>query len=129
MSHPVFQQFFEIAPALFLTTTLCYLSYILYLVWDSSNKSLRRKRQRYKSATALRSHVRERTFQEQLSKPSFESRLKQFVKGQHSVKNRESKMSFWQRRDLEIEYIPPKPIELIRSALIRIKKWFVVLAK
>ena len=129
MSNPVFQQFFEVAPALCVVTAFCYLAYVMFLVCDSSNKSLRRKRQQYKNATELRSPTRERYFREQRCKRSFESRLKQFANGKDSVRDRESKMSFWQRSDLEIEYVPPKPSELIRSTLIRIKKWFIILAK
>ena len=70
--------------------------------------------------------VREQNRQAQLRKPSFESRLQNFSGGTHSNKEPASRMNFWKADEVEFKYLPPKPIELIRAALIRLKKLFIL---
>ena len=82
------------------------------------------RRARFRKAKRLRAQEREQNFRQQLQKPTFESRLKNFAgrcqREQHSV----SKMQYWQAEDLELKYAPAKPIELIQAALIRLSKLF-----
>ena len=127
MNHQI-EQFVEIAPALGIATAMCFFGYLAWLACDSSNKSLRKKRERFKD-NKLRKLVREQNLQAQLRKPTFQTRLQNFVRfGRRSIEA-DSTMQFWQADEVDFKYVPPKPIELIRTTLIRLKKLFILGAK
>ena len=98
----------------------------LIAFWTIAVLRARHERRRERSQRAKLAQVerRESALRQQLQKPSFESRLASFSGRSDVNQQRPSKMPFWQAEDLELKYAPPKPIELIRTALIRLAKLF-----
>lgn len=82
------------------------------------------RRQRLEQAKQVRFQLREENIRQQLQRPSFQTRLNKFAAGSRCRSNPASRMGYWQSDDLELKYVPPKPIQLIRIALVRLNKLF-----
>lgn len=115
---------FWLLSVLIVVTALVTFTYFLIRNCIESTEALRQRRKQYEMAKQRRTELREENYRQQLQKSTFQSRLEKFSAGCHSDQKLASKMRYWQAEDLELKNVPPKPIEFIRMALMRLSKLF-----
>ena len=128
LANPQLQQILEIAPELCAGVLLCLSIFVFCQILNRSDRRARIK-SRQKKIRIKVAEIQEQRVQEQIRKPSFELRLRQFTQSEPGKQEHNSKMPYWQSDDLELKHTPPRPIEFIRTVLIRLKKLFILGAK